>query len=429
MEDGHRPEVTLAEPGRQLLADHDRAMESAGAADRDREARLSLLDIGGHEQVQHLLERGEELAGDRLAEHVLADLRREPAVGAQRLDVVGVLHEPHIEHEVGLERDAVLEAEADELDREAIGPLHVAEAREDALAQLAQGEVARVEDDVRLLADPGQHLALLRDRCGDPALVRQRVAMPGLAEAADEDVVARLEEDDHRSDAASLERAAHRPEREGHVAGPDIEHDRRPREASRVGRDQVREVAQQLAGQVVHDDVSEILEQLRRRRLAAARHPRDDDDLHLRVVGQAPGLAGAPARHIVDRVRCRQADVVGHGWLRYLPLRRMATMVPSYRMYIVTPSTNGLTRSPPGVAAAAKIAIPRIAIRRESLSRFDVTMPTRDRPYRRIGNSMIRPNTRNSIVTKSKYGPAVISGFRYWLENWSRNWTANGMIT
>ena len=37
-------------------------------------------------------------------------------------------------------------------------------------------------------------------------------------------------------------------------------------------------------------------------------------------------------------------------------------------------------------------------------------MPTLDRPTSRIGNSMISPNTRNSVVTKSKYGPAAGRG-------------------
>ena len=35
-------------------------------------------------------------------------------------------------------------------------------------------------------------------------------------------------------------------------------------------------------------------------------------------------------------------------------------------------------------------------------------MPTRDRPTRRIGNSMISPKARNIVVTKSKYGPAAM---------------------
>ena len=56
--------------------------------------------------------------------------------------------------------------------------------------------------------------------------------------------------------------------------------------------------------------------------------------------------------------------VVGHR-----PLRLMNRTVSSNRMYIVPPRTIGLTRSPPGVATAAKIAMPRMIIRRDVRSR------------------------------------------------------------
>ncbi len=42
----------------------------------------------------------------------------------------------------------------------------------------------------------------------------------------------------------------------------------------------------------------------------------------------------------------------------------MKKTVPSNRMYIVPPRAIGLTRSPPGVMAAAKMAIPRMMTRR-----------------------------------------------------------------
>ena len=111
-------------------------------------------------------------------------------------------------------------------------------------------------------------------------------------EAADQDVVAGLEEDDHRPDAAPLERAAHRPERERHVAGPDVDDDGRAAVALGLGGDQVRQVPQQLAGQVVHDDVAQVLEQLGGGRLAAAREAGEHD--HLPVVrGLRRDRAGA----------------------------------------------------------------------------------------------------------------------------------------
>ena len=43
----------------------------------------------------------------------------------------------------------------------------------------------------------------------------------------------------------------------------------------------------------------------------------------------------------------------------------MKKIVSSYSRYIVPPRTNGLTRSPPGVATAEKIAMPRMTIRRD----------------------------------------------------------------
>ena len=59
--------------------------------------------------------------------------------------------------------------------------------------------------------------------------------MSRLAEAPDEDVVGRLEEDDSRPDPAAFERAAHRPERERRVPRPHVEDDRHPREALAIG--------------------------------------------------------------------------------------------------------------------------------------------------------------------------------------------------
>ena len=89
----------------------------------------------------------------------------------------------------------------------------------------------------------------------------------------------------------------------------------------------------------------------------------------------------------------------------------MTTIVPSNSTYIVMPSTNGLTRSPPGVAAAAKIAIPRTAHPpRVATAAAEVTMPTRDSPYEQDRELHDQAEHEEHVVTKSKYGPAVITG-------------------
>ena len=227
----HGPEVPLAQPRRELLGDHDRAMEAAGAPDRDREPRLALVDVGRDEQVEDGRGAGRgTVAGDRLAEDVLADVLGQAGARPQRLDVERVLHEPDVEHEVGLERHAVLVAEADQLDREPVGAW-TSPRRAKMRSRSSRSDSSLVSSTTSASARTGSSRPRsCGDRGGDPALVRQRVAVAGLREAPDQDLVARLEEDDHGPDPAALERAAHRAERERDVAGAHVEDDRGARE-------------------------------------------------------------------------------------------------------------------------------------------------------------------------------------------------------
>ena len=221
--------------------------------------------------------------------------------------------------------------------------------------------------------------------------------MAGLAEAADEDVVAAPR---GRRCAARCRdpRARRASPRAPRVASPA----RTSRtmatwsKRSAVRGDELGQLGQQLARQVVDDRVAEVLEQLRGGGLAAARQAAEDDDRLVRP-------AARPAR-AVDRLRGPDR------WLRS-PTRAPDERArwPRRGRTSSPPRTNGLTRSPPGVATAAKMAMPRIdvAARARAAGR-EVRMPTRDRPTRRIGNSMTSPNARNIVVTKSKYGPAAM---------------------
>src|SRR5438067_1724595 len=96
-------------------------------------------------------------------------------------------------------------------------------------------------------ADPDREPALaigLHRREDAPAL-GQWMAVAGLAVAPDEDLVAGFEEEDLGPDAASLERAPHRPVCRLGVAGPDVDDARHPREPARVRRDEVGELRQE----------------------------------------------------------------------------------------------------------------------------------------------------------------------------------------
>src|SRR4051794_18483034 len=210
MEDGDGAEILLAEPRGELLGDDDRAVIATRATDPDGQPGLALRDVRRDRERQELLEELEEPRRDGLAEDECADLVGESGQWAQIRVVEGVLHESDVEDEVGLEGHAVLEAEADELERELVGADVRGQLREEPLTQLPERELGRVENDVRFGTHGFEPTPFLGDRIGDAPGLAERVAMAGLAEPADEDIVARLEEDDSRPDAASLERTAHR---------------------------------------------------------------------------------------------------------------------------------------------------------------------------------------------------------------------------
>ena len=61
-----------------------------------------------------------------------------------------------------------------------------------------------------VIGEPIPDLAIyLLDRYGDPAPIGERVAMAGLAESTDQDVVTGLQEDDPGLDPPTFERTAH----------------------------------------------------------------------------------------------------------------------------------------------------------------------------------------------------------------------------
>ena len=215
VEDRDRADVPLAHPGGELLGDDDRAVEAAGAADRDRQAGLALGDVGRARRG-----RGTR-AGCRGSAPATGWPRTKartssvsPDSGPELGDVERVLHEPDVEDEVGLERQPVLEAEADELDGELVGPdVRGERAKSRSRSWRSdRSEVSRTTSDSPRTASSSWRSSAIE--LAIPRCVAERMAVAGLAEPPDQDVVARLEEDDPRPDAAALERAAHRREGE-----------------------------------------------------------------------------------------------------------------------------------------------------------------------------------------------------------------------
>ncbi len=191
------------------------------------------------------------------------------------------------------------------------GPGRRPELREQPLAQLPERQVRRVDDDVGLGPDRVEDPSLVGDRCRDAAAVAQRMAVARLAVAPDEDVVARLEEDDPGDDPAALERAAHRGDRHRRVAAPDVDDDGDAGEPFPLDGDQLGQLDQQLARHVVDDRVAQVLEELRGRGLAATRQAAEEDDRLFGDVIRDLGRGGLAHRGRVvtghDPVICRSA--------------------------------------------------------------------------------------------------------------------------
>ena len=228
----------------------------------------------------------------------VADRLRQAGRLAQLGDVVRVLHEPDVEDEVRLERQAVLEAEADELDRELVRVGDRAELGEQPLAQLAQRQVGGVDDDVGFLADRLEQAALLGDRAGDPALVAERMRCRVSLK--------RRMRTSSRASRKTTRGRMPRPSRAPRIAASaSIVSPARTSmtmatcaNRSRSEDDELREVRQQLAGQVVDDGVAEVLEELGGGGLPAAGQAAQDDDGRLggRRPRTRPAADRPPAR-------------------------------------------------------------------------------------------------------------------------------------
>src|SRR5438132_10918484 len=91
----------------QCIRQHHRTVFATRAPERHRQVALALFHILRQQIVHQLGQVAHELLRRGGVEHKVADLRAVAGQGAQRLVVVRVGQEPHVEHEVGVERNAI----------------------------------------------------------------------------------------------------------------------------------------------------------------------------------------------------------------------------------------------------------------------------------------------------------------------------------
>src|SRR5215210_7919322 len=111
MNDPRRPTARFQLAPEQL-ADGDRAVPSARAADRDRYVAPVLPAVPGEQEEDQVGETFHHFFIVRLAQEVLLHRFVLPRLLPQTRDEMRVREEPHVEEQVRSIRDAVLEAEA-----------------------------------------------------------------------------------------------------------------------------------------------------------------------------------------------------------------------------------------------------------------------------------------------------------------------------
>ena len=262
----------------QLLDQRHRAMSPSRAADRDREIRLALALVGRQHEAQEVLQTPEELA----ALLGLHDEVPHPAVAAvqrpQRLHEVRVGQEADVEHQIGVERDAVLEAERHQRDGQARPPPGRDVVLDEQVLELVHGERGRVHHAVGDLAERGEHLALGADAVEYVAVGRQRVPAARLPVAAHQRLLARLQEQD-LGGVAPLAQLGQRVEQVREVFPlADVHAERHAIDGMRRAGDQVGEGGDERGGEVVHAEEPHVLEALDRVALAGAAHAGDDHE-------------------------------------------------------------------------------------------------------------------------------------------------------
>ena len=222
-------------------------------------------------------------------DHRLVLARQRRQVGHEE----GVGQEAHVEHDVGLGRDAVLEAERQQRDRQVA--LAAPVALLDERPQHVHGERARVDQRVGLLRRPASV-------CRSAAMpARMSVSDSGCRRRVSEKRRMRISSEASRNSTSTVCPALRRSAK---IDWPLRRGTRRParRCPARPGRCRARlarqldELRHQRQRQVVDRVEAEVLEGAQRRRLARARDAGDDDQPHSTSSRQRRSRASASAR-------------------------------------------------------------------------------------------------------------------------------------
>ena len=268
-----------AQPFLQRLGDRDRPVPAAGAADADGQVGLPFGDVLRDQELQQVQRVLQEVGGRLRPVQEAAHFLIAAGVRPQRRHEMRVRQEPHVEQQVGVDRNAVLEPEAqDRDDQPRAGRAAARDAGED-VPQLVHRHRRRVDDVVGHPADRLHRLALLADALDRGPIGRERMRPARFAEAPHQRRLCRLEEDEHRVEVPHvLQPPVDARKLLEQPAFADVDDDRGARDLAAGAQRQLGEHRQQRDRQVVDAEVAEVLERANRLRLARTRQAGEHDE-------------------------------------------------------------------------------------------------------------------------------------------------------
>ena len=161
----------------------DGAMPPARAAEGERESRFPFGDVQRDEKVEQGLETLQEALRFGLRVEEGGDRSIGSASVAQSRHVVRIRQEPHVEYEVGIQRQAELETERHDVDAERGRVCRVAERRGDRRLEFRVRQRARVPERASARSRTAAVVPLVADRFVQRCRRRERMPAPRLAEA------------------------------------------------------------------------------------------------------------------------------------------------------------------------------------------------------------------------------------------------------
>src|SRR3989449_11662165 len=267
----HRNAVAAArEVLRQFIRQDHRAVFASRTPQRHCQMRLALFHVVRQEIIHQRGQMAHKLLRRRRAEHKTADLRAAAGQGTQRFVVVRVRQEPHIEHEIGVERDAILISERDHGDGQGGRVRSPHERVHDGVPQFSHAQCRRIDDLTRFPFHRLQPVPLRADAIHDAAGLGQRVLPAGFLEAADQHVIGGIEKQNDIVQAHRLEMAQRSEEIVEELTPAHVDGQGSASYAPLGLQTEFDELWQQRRGQVVHAEEAEVLKHLHRVRLSGA---------------------------------------------------------------------------------------------------------------------------------------------------------------